>query len=573
MKNFLLIICLFISYAGWNQSFVYAVDPYSPDLHEYDTTALTSTSITLTSTLGTITGSNGLASDPCGANYIVYQVSGTRRLGTVVLSTGVVTDIGLLSDNIASIAYDYVTGTLYGVTGDGANTPETLYEISTSTAVMTFLATLGNGNDGEAITYNPTDGLLYHWSGWGMGSVIMETIDPVTFAITPIILSGDAIFNVGAAVYTGGEFLVSDVNAGTAHLVTIAGVVTNTLVNIAAIKGLSFGGMPTTTVNLTAVPGTAICAGDSVTVISTINNNVTYQWSNTSGPMANTTPTLTTDIADWYYLEVTDGCSVVTIDSVELVAAPTPIVNIIPGGALDYCEGDSVEIAVNFGGGANIQWYLDGVAIANATAGSYFVSTPGSYNVTKTNMSGCTDSAATAAIVTENALPVVTITPGPVVSFCESVDLSVSPTDGTVQWFENGAPIAGQTGVTLTVSTEGVFNAIVTDGNGCLDSAAIGTITSDTCVLNLIKPDQALEFSLYPNPASEFVTIDISAELLNEVQLISIIGIDGRIIVEYNRSALIDQNMQIDLSDLNQGIYVVSLQTVESGMLMPLIIE
>ena len=41
---------------------------------------------------------------------------------------------------------------LVGITGDGADTPETLYEISTTDASTTFLMTLGNGDNGEGVS-------------------------------------------------------------------------------------------------------------------------------------------------------------------------------------------------------------------------------------------------------------------------------------------------------------------------------------------------------------------------------------------------------------------------------------
>ena len=65
---------------------------------------------------------------------------------------------------------------LYGVTGDGAATPESLFTLSTSDASSTFVMALGRGTDGEAIGFNPTDGLLYHASGHFGAGVIFESI-------------------------------------------------------------------------------------------------------------------------------------------------------------------------------------------------------------------------------------------------------------------------------------------------------------------------------------------------------------------------------------------------------------
>lgn len=66
---------------------------------------------------------------------------------------------------------------LYGVTGDGAATPESLFVINQSDATSTFFMALGNGDDGEAIAYNPNDGLLYHASGISDGDRFWEAIN------------------------------------------------------------------------------------------------------------------------------------------------------------------------------------------------------------------------------------------------------------------------------------------------------------------------------------------------------------------------------------------------------------
>ncbi len=110
---------------------------------------------------------------------------------------------------------------LFGVTGDGASLgqEETLFELNQTDASSTLLTALGNGSGGEAIAFNPDDGLLYHWSGAGVPNddvdgEIFESIDPnPPFTITHITLSGADYDEVLAATYnpsTGG-FLVVDI--------------------------------------------------------------------------------------------------------------------------------------------------------------------------------------------------------------------------------------------------------------------------------------------------------------------------------------------------------------------------
>jgi len=654
MKNLLVLVFLLTTVIGWNQSSVYGVDPFSSNLSVIDTTTFIETTTVLTSSTGIVTGCNGLASDPCGVNYIVYKVGGSRYLGTVNFSTSVITEIGLLADNISSIAYDYSNSLLYGVTGDGANTPETLYESNTTTASMTFVQTLGNGNDGEAITYNPTDGLLYHWSGWGVGNVIMETIDPLTFVITPITLSGGVIENVGSAVYAGGKFLVSDINLGEMHWVTTSGSVTNTAASF-DLKGLSFGAQGTSTITLSSSPGSTVCPGSSVVITpSTLNSNATYNWLNGAGvSIGVTTSTVSTDTAGTFTCEVTGPCGIVTSSPITITAGSNPVVqlspagpigicpgddvlissntsginqwyvngqllpgqnndsltvstegiynmilentdgcsdsssvgvlvvfnsvpNVIlsPAGPVEFCPGDSVEITVNTGGGA-IQWTKDGVVIPNAATNSFYASMSGSYNVIKTNMSGCSDSSATPVQVTEATLPSVILTPSPEAIFCGpgTVDLSVNNGGGARQWYVNGSLISGETGMTYSVSAEGIYNVLKTNMSGCSDSAAVGITAIDTCLLSISGHSNELNFNVFPNPASHQFTIDFDPNLLPEVLAISIIGMDGKVVLTVPKEAILSNSLLIDSKSLSSGYYIVSVVSKRSESHKELIIN
>jgi hypothetical protein len=159
----------------------------------------------------TINGANALAIDPTTSTlWAILRLSGQagRQLVTVDATTGVVTSIGNTGDAFAGLAFDSA-GTLFGVTGDGASTPETLFTLSKTTAAPTLFLTLGNGTDGEAIAFNPADGQLYHLSG--LGTAIFEKINLTTKAITPIPLSGVAYSEALAAAYdpSTGNFLVS----------------------------------------------------------------------------------------------------------------------------------------------------------------------------------------------------------------------------------------------------------------------------------------------------------------------------------------------------------------------------
>jgi hypothetical protein len=134
----------------------------------------------------TVTGVNSVTVDPTDGSdpaipvvpgdpddnedfaYAILKVTGVtgRVLALIDLNTGVARQLGNLGDNFAALTFD-ASGQLYGITGDGATVPETLYSIDKLTGVKTLKYSMGNGADGEAIAFNPQDSSFYHWSGNG----------------------------------------------------------------------------------------------------------------------------------------------------------------------------------------------------------------------------------------------------------------------------------------------------------------------------------------------------------------------------------------------------------------------
>ena len=121
---------------------------------------------------------------------------------------------------------------LYGVTGDGGTSPETLYRIDKTTGAMTFVMNLGAGGNGESIAYRPQDGYLYHASGSAPGDRYWEAIG---VSVPMIVASGQlsgapdegAESEITAFTWHAGSKLhVATTHATTFLSVTSAGVAT-----------------------------------------------------------------------------------------------------------------------------------------------------------------------------------------------------------------------------------------------------------------------------------------------------------------------------------------------------------
>ena len=112
------------------------------------------------------------------------------------------------------------SGTLFAVVGDKKNTaggglpPETLFILNTSNAAPTQVVVLGRGNDGEAIGFNPNDGLIYHASGNDTGGDGCAPFDPSTCveifeSVNPNTLAGNEYPSIGCLCALNGELFGS----------------------------------------------------------------------------------------------------------------------------------------------------------------------------------------------------------------------------------------------------------------------------------------------------------------------------------------------------------------------------
>jgi hypothetical protein len=225
----------------------------------------------------------------------------------------------------------------------------------------------------------------------------------------------------------------------------------------------------TGTVGSVSIPGrnnVAWSTNNQTTVITPSGGPVAYSWSPSTflssttiaNPMANAATATTT-----YTLSVTSGgCA--TTGTVTLTVNALPIVTL--SGNNNFCMGDSSLLTGTAGG--TIQWYRNGVAIVGATANTYYASTSGVYNMTETNISGCTDSAAVGITITVNPLPVVTATASST-TVCSGSNVTFTGGGATTYTWNNGVTDA----VPIAVTTSGYYVVTGTDANSCMNMDSV----------------------------------------------------------------------------------------------------
>lgn len=448
--------------------YIYGASPFQDSLWAIDTTNWSVVQRTGPTLVGfTITGINGIAYDPTTyETYVIMKLSAVsgRVLGKIDLATGICTQVGNLGDNFSSIMFDE-TGQLWGATGDGATVPETMYKIDKTTGAVTLQYAMGNGADGEVISYNRADNHIYHWSG--NGTVVMEKWPLSNNTYTPV--------NIPTSGTPGGEtfgMLYLDAT----HLI-VSNISSSFLrLNPNGTYGASIMNLPDDLRGLVLPPAFAIsndtiCEETETIFIGAGNlqefDSVIYNWgdSNTDVMAANTNGASHVYSAPGTYtitIELNNGTVQDTVMTYTLVVNNIP--NVSLSGITNLCPNDTITLTGSSGGSS--QWYMNGAAIVGATTNTLQVSAPGVYNMYKTNLNGCGDSASTGLTVVSVLNPVVNL--GPDTVLCSGTQLDAMNAGATYFWNDS------TTAQMLAVTAAGTYSVMVTDTNGC---SAADTVT------------------------------------------------------------------------------------------------
>lgn len=130
--------------------------------------------------------------------------------------------------------------------------------------------------------------------------------------------------------------------------------------------------------------------------------------------------------------------------------------------------------------------------------------------------------------------------------------LMSSATGVTYTWINcsNNQAVANGTGQSYTATVNGSYAVIVNNGT-CSDTSACMTINQ----VGLESITDAIQFSMYPNPASNSLTLTFDNTL--EVNA-TIINLDGKLVKAYTN---ISSGEILDLEQLNAGVYLIQINS------------
>lgn len=214
--------------------------------------------------------------------------------------------------------------------------------------------------------------------------------------------------------------------------------------------------------------------------INPVSGADAYQWTVPAGAAivtGNGTNSITVDystlaVSGNITVSPQNGCGNGNISTLAVTVNPMPAAPVITAnGPVEFCEGGSVVLSAT-PGYASYLW-SNGLTTQNITVTAY-----GTYSVVATDVAGCASLASNEITVNVHMLFVPVITANGPVDLCQGESVVLSAPAGYASYLWN----SGQTTQSITVTSSGVYNVVVTDAFGCssLPSANV------TVTVNLI---------------------------------------------------------------------------------------
>ena len=231
-----------------------------------------------------------------------------------------------------------------------------------------------------------------------------------------------------------------------------------------------------------------VCETEIVAMNLVSTNPVQIQWLRDGNPVPGAQSSeLQVQTPGSYQVSYFDGsCPVISSPiQVDFLTLPDPVIMAI--GGTSFCTGESVKLQTTEMFSA-YQWKRDGIDVPGATSHQIVADEPGVYSVWVQNEAGC--SAESDGLDMQSSTSAGLFAPGGS-GFCLGSSTVLETTTGeSYKWFRNGVLIDGAVSSTLEVNDAAMYQAMVTDANGC--DAMTNTLTTEVFalpVVSLSNPD------------------------------------------------------------------------------------
>lgn len=229
-------------------------------------------------------------------------------------------------------------------------------------------------------------------------------------------------------------------------------------------------------------------------------------------------------------------------------------ISITPSGVIELCKPDEVTLEA-VGTFDSYQWYKNGTPLAGETGASYTTNKPAYYQV-EGFIGTCSSGLSAVQAVAVYESPNANIFYPDGLNLCDVSPLLLKASYDetyTYVWYKDGVEIPGATIANYSTSETGDYYCVITSAEGCTRTTATVTVVNECREGMTVNP----EFSLYPNPVSDQLTISMPGLNTGDVADIIITDLTGKIVY----SGIISANTNnIALgNEITNGLYVVTV--------------
>lgn len=277
-------------------------------------------------------------------------------------------------------------------------------------------------------------------------------------------------------------------------------------------------------------------------------------WSLGSGSLTNSSISKTFEAPGIYQVQLLHVSSNNCRDSIAktIIVYPQPLAKFTVNNSIQCLIGNSFIFNDNSTIPAGIYsrtWFTSDQSVhAGPILNKSFINS-GEYQVTLKiiDQNNCKDSIDLLVQVKPNpAKPIITATSNTILQ---------STTASSYQWFLNNIPVFNSNNKLLLINQNGKYSITIDSTNGCSNTSDVFTTTTVGIAGFLYKDG----IGLYPNPAANEVSINIPNTSPSQVVSIEIIDREGSLIFHTMRPLLSNVPVKIDLSNLQDGLYVVMI--------------
>lgn len=350
------------------------------------------------------------------------------------------------------------------------------------------------------------------------------------------------------------------------YTVSLNTVISNYVLNTVNLSNISDGGEGDVDdfFSAPADPYFTLVDGGGTTIFTsgTVDNSITASWSNLNIVLTSPPYTITfwdedditaDDILGGFSINLSSGeivfnsgdgtvgsWNISEVESANLTDETTVVVFASPIVSISAVA-NVLSVAQEVG--SVYQWYLNGEMIADAVSPSLTVTEGGIYSCEVTNAFGC-------ASLSDDFVYCEPVTP---IYDAVANEIYVDNGFATYQWFFNGLPLDGANDFFIVDPATGNYGIQVTTDYGCTTNGAVIT------VVNAIGEIHWSGIDVFPNPFNAFITIRTQDNSM--IEQVKINDITGKVVFEAKGNTSGIEASQLDLSELESGVYLIHVKS------------